>query len=229
MTKSSNQIALVNGSLAVKKGAGKVKNVSRTRHFFASRSLRSSSDQVLSATQSLYPVGSQFSSGTMIFAANYLSASAQSWIQDHDQFRVTNVEVFATLSGRGRGNNPRQQAPVEVYFYEDTDANAATTTSWIRVSDRDNLGRVVLTALTPTMKIIDFRPTPSFNPDTVTSQSPANMIPSKNQFLDAVNLSQQLSGLRFFTACPLTDSSGQSYDYDVDFSVRYTVEARQPL
>jgi len=227
--KSANQIALVNGSLAVKKGAGKIKNVTRVRHFFENISRRVASEQVLSQTQSPYPVGSQFGAGTFIFSCNALSNNAKEWIQGHDQYRVNSVEVFATLSFREKIGSERRVAPVEVFFYEDTDADSTTQTSWLRTSDRDNLGRIVLTPMTPTLKVIEFRPTASFNVSSVVSQNPANLVPSKNQYLDALNLSQQLSGLRLFTACSYNDVSGQSYNYDVDFSVRYTVEARQPI
>lgn len=224
-----NEVALVNGSLSVRKKAGRVKNISRVRHFMESRSRISQSTQVLSATQSLFPVGSQFSAGTFTFSADLLSANAQFWIQQHDQYRLREVEVFATLTAKSRQNAVDRSVPVEVYFYEDTDALSNTTTSWIRVSDRDNLGRVVLNALSPTKKLMTFKPTPSFNPTSVSSDSPSNVIPSKNAFVDALVLAQQYAGMRFFTACPQTDSSGQTYEYAVNFSVRYTVEARQPI
>jgi len=227
MTK--NTIALVNGSLAVRRGAGKVKNITRSRHFFQEDAVIMTSEQVLSGTQSPYPTGSQFANRTVTFSANKLTTNAQNWIQLHDRYRIREVEVLATLTSNTRGNNVDKTLPVEVYFYEDTDADSSIQTSWIRVADRDNLGRVVLNAFMPSQKLISFKPTASFSVNTTASQSPNNMIPSKDQWMDALNLNQQLSSLRIFSCCAATDSTGNTYEYNLGLQIRYHVEVQQPL
>lgn len=186
------------------------------------------SDQVLSASQSPFPVGSQITGTTLLFAANELSTNALEWIQKHDKYRISEAEVFVTLTTRSRGTNIDRTAPVEVYFYEDTDADPATATSWIRTSDRDNLGRVVLNAFHPSQRLITFKPTVTLAAGAV-AQNPANIVPGKNVWLDALSVNQFYSGLRVFSACPQTDSQGQSYEYTLSFSARLTIEAMQPL
>ena len=221
-------VGLVNGSMAVAKQAAKVKQILRKRHFLNEVSTLESSSQVLSSSQSNYPVGSQFTSGTLLFSASELSANAVSWIQSHDKYRIAQVEIFATLVSRSRNGGVDRTAPVELYFYEDTDADPATLTSWIRLQDRDNVGRVVLNAFTPSMKLVSFKPTPTFSAGS-SAQDTANLIPGKNAWLDALSLQQLYSGLRTFSACAQVDTSGQSYDYTIAYTVRYTIEASQPL
>ena len=222
-------VGLVNGSMAVAKKAAKVKNVLRTRTFLASKSSMNESFQVLTGSQSCYPVGTQFTDETFLFSAVQLSQNAQAWIKSHDCYRISLVEVFATMNVASLGNGPNEQTtPVEVYFYEDTDADPATQTSWIRVQDRDNLGRVVLTKANPSMRLITFKPTITFAAGGA-GQDPANMIASKNQWLDALSLDQLYSGLRIFTCCGQKDQTGRTYSYHVGYTVRYTIEARQPL
>ena len=228
MTRNTT-VALVNGSLSVRRGAGKVKNITRSRHFFQEDAVLLNSEQVLSGTQSPYPVGSQFAQTTVVFAAAKLTDNARTWIQQHDRYRVREVEVLATLTSNTRGNNVDKTLPVEVYFYEDTDADSSIQTSWIRVADRDNLGRVVLNAFMPSQKLISFKPTASFAVNSTASQAPSNMIPSKDQWIDALNLNQQLSSLRIFSCCAQTDAQSQSYEYDLNLQVRYHVEVQQPL
>jgi len=175
----NRQVNLVNGSLSVKRNSGRVRNITRKRHFFEKDARVIPSEQVLSGTQSPYPVGTQFSAGTFIYSGLYLHQNATSWIQNYDRYRVTEVEVFCTLTSKSETGSIDGNVPVEVFFYEDTDADATTQTSWLRVSDRDNLGRIVLNSLMPSQKVISFRPTASFKADSVTSQSPANVIPRK--------------------------------------------------
>jgi len=225
---ANGTVGLVNGSMAVAKQAAKVKQFIRKRHFLNKLSIVEDSAQVLSGSQSKYPVGSQFSAGTLLFSASSLSANAQAWIQTHDKFRISQVEIFATLVSRSKTGGVDRTVPVEVYFYEDTDADPATLTSWIRLQDRDNIGRVVLNALHPSMKLAAFKPTPTFAAGSQ-AQDTANLIPSKNTWLDALSLNQLYAGFRTFTACAQTDTTGQSYDYSVAYTVRYTIEASQPI
>lgn len=227
--KSTNMaVGLVNGSMAVAKQAAKVKTVTRKRHFLQSNVVMSDSTQVLSASQSPYAVGSQYSSETLLFKCSSLSQNATQWIEKFDKYRITEVEVFATLFLRSRNGAVDRSAPVEIFFYEDTDADPTTTTSWIRTGDRDNVGRVVLNAFHPSARLISFKPTITFAADQ-SSQSPSNVVPKKDTWLDALALEQLHSGLRVFTACGQTDQSGQSYEYSVGFQARYTVEVSQPL
>jgi len=230
MVKSNNTtLALVNGSLSTTKRAARVKNTMRVRKFMQARANRFTSEQVLSSTQSPFGLGSQFCAGTLTTSAEQLSTSAKSWIQTHDRYRIKEVEIFVTVTARSKDGAVDRNVPVTIYFYEDTDCESVTQTSWIRVSDRDNLGRVVVNSFTPSFRLITFTPTISFNPNTATSQSPANVILKKNTWLDALNLSQQMAGFRFFAASPQFDTSGQSYEFDVTFETRYTIDACQPI
>lgn len=225
---TSSATGLVNGSMAVTKQAAKVRKLTRKRHFLSKVAVRSSSTQVLSASQSLYPVGSQYSVATMLFAADQLSTNAQNWIQMHDKYRIAEIEVFATLTSASRSGSVDRTAPVEIFFYEDTDADPSTTTSWIRVSDRDNLGRVVLHATQPSKRLITFKPTTTFSAG-AGDQAPSNVVPKKDCWLDALAINQLYSGLRLFSACAQTDGQGQSYEYQINLEARYTVECQQPL
>jgi hypothetical protein len=224
-----NQVAVVNGSMSVTKKAARVKKHIRQRCFMEADASRLESQQTLSGTQSPYPVGSQFVAGSFTYSAEQLSSSARTWIQSYDRFRIKNVEIFVTGTARSKNGSVDKTVPIVVYYYEDTDCNSATQTSWIRVSDRDNLGKCVLTAMAPSQKLISFTPTVSFDPNTTTSQSPANVIPPKNTWLDAVNLSQQMAGFRFFAASPQVDATGETFKFDVTFETRYTVEVCQPI
>lgn len=228
MTRNKSGLGLVNGSMAVAKSAAKVKNIMRTRHFMKSVADIESSEQVLSASQSPFPVGSQYTASTFLYNVAGLSTNAIEWVQKHDKYRISQVEVFVTLNARSRNGSVDRSVPVEVFFYEDTDADPATATSWIRVQDRDNLGRVVLNALTPSQRILTFKPTLTFAAGAV-DQNPANVVPKKDTWLDALAIQQLYSGLRVFSCCPQTDSSGQSYEYALTFQTRITIEAMQPL
>jgi len=219
----------INGSMAPLSGGGKVSKVVRDRKFLNSKSLVIKSEQVLSSTQSPYPVGTQYSETTMLFSADYLSASAKSWVQNYDKYRILMVEVFATLTASSTTSTLNKNLPVEVYFYEDTDADLGTQTSWIRTSDRLNVGKVVLTELTPSQKLISFQPTVSFAASQATSQNPSNVVPKKGIYIDALSLSQVHAGLRLFTCCPQRDSSGQSYEYQVNLTTRYHLQVTQPI
>jgi hypothetical protein len=223
---NNNIVGLVNGTMAVAKKAAKVRNLIRKRHFLTSKSVYADSEQVLSTTQSPYPTGTQFLAGTLLFEANDLSANAISWIQSHDRYRISQVEVFATISHLSREDD--QSVPVELYFYEDTDADVGTQTSWLRVQDRDNVGRVVLTQAQPSMRLITFKPTISFAAGSA-AQATANAIPDKNAWLDALSINQIYSGLRYFSCTPTRNTSGSTFQYTLALTRRYTIEACQPI
>lgn len=224
----SNMVGLVNGSMAVAKKAAKVKNITRKRHFLQSLAQIEASTQVLSASQSPFPVGSQFSAGTLLFAASKLTTNAREWIQNFDKYRISEIEVFCTLQSKSRTGTVDQTVPIEVFFYEDTDADPTTQTSWLRLADRTNVGRVVLNAFNPSARLVTFKPTITLAASVI-EQNPANIIPKKDTWLDALSLQQLYSGVRFFSACPTTDAQGQSYDYTLSFQMRYTVECMQPI
>jgi len=231
--KSNNNnmvVGLVNGSMAVAKQSAKVKLITRSRHFMAKAAELTSSQMALSSTQAPFPVGCQFSAGTLLFSLSELTDSAISWVQSHDVYRLASIEVFVTLASRTKSGVVDKTIPVELYFYEDTDADPATQTSWIRTSDRDNLGRVVLNATHPSQRLITFKPTVSFAAGQI-DQNPGNVVPGKNTWLDALTTTQLYSGLRFFSACPQIDSviSSATYEYSLAFNYRVKVEAKQPI
>ena len=226
--KNTTLMGTVNGTMASQGRPERVRSVTTKRHFLSEVARTYDSEQVLSTSQSPYQLGSAFANGTVLFAASDLGPNAESWIKSYDKYRITDVEVFATLTTRLRGSVERN-IPVEVYFYEDTDADTATSSSWIRCRDRRNLGKVVLNALTPSQRIAKFKPTPSFNANEATVQSPSNTIPSKNIWMDALAINQKYSGLRFFAACPTADAQGQTYDFTISLMTKYTIEATQPL
>jgi len=226
--KNANTVGLINGSMAVAKRSGKVKNVTRKRIFMAPVAEMVSSSQVLSAVESPYPVGSAYSTGTMLFSISELSEQARKWIQQFDKYRILSIEVFVTLVSRSKNGSIDRTAPVELYFYEDTDADPDTTTNWVRTCCRDNLGRVVLNATYPSMQLLSFKPTATFKASQI-DQNPANMIPDKNAWFEALHLNQLFSGVRWFSCCPQVDTQGQSYEYSLGFQQRVTVEVSQPI
>lgn len=231
MTRNRNRRQLVvatASSMLPAKGAGRVTSQTTTRHYLTN-AREYASQQVLSTSQSVYPVGSQFVAGTQTFSVQELSANAQSFVQSYDKYKITNVEIFANLTQRSRTGGVDRNLPVDIWFYEDADADATTQTSWIRTRDRRNLGNVTLNALKPKARLLSFEPTPSFSADTVTSQSPSNLVVKKGVWLDAANIAQQMAGFRFFAACPQTDSSGQSYDFTLYITTRMTVATQQPI
>jgi hypothetical protein len=209
------------------KGAGRVTSQTTTRHYL-SDAVEYNSVQVLSATQSVYPVGSQFVAGTQTFSALGLSPNAQSFIQSYDKYKITNVEIFCNLAQKTRGAVDKN-VPVDIWFYEDVDCDSATQTSWLRTRDRRNLGNVTLNSFRPKARLLSFEPTPSFATTSVTSQSPANIVAQKGKWLDALNLSQQMAGFRFFAACPQVDVQGQTYDFSLFITTRFTVACSQPI
>lgn len=215
-------------SMLPTKGAGRVTSQTTTRHYLA-RANAFVSESVLSTSQSLYGLGSQFTAGTLTFSAEQLSAAAKIFIQSFDKYQITNVEIFVTFTARSLTGKVERNVPVNLWFYEDTDCDSASATSWLRVRDRRNLGMVTLNSLTPMKRLLSFKPTPSYDTSSVISQSPSNIVPKKGQWLDALNLSQQMAGFRFFGACPAQDSSAQSYEFKLDFSARYTVSMQQPI
>jgi hypothetical protein len=228
MVKNDNSVVgLVNGSMAVAKKAAKVKNITRSRHFLEARASDNSFAQVLSETQSPFRLGSQFETTTLLFYASKLSDNAVEWIQKHDKYRISKVEVFASYILENQDGSVANDH-VEVYFYEDTDADPGTQTSWIRLRDRENVGRVVLTPQAPSQRLITFKPTPTFAAGSGI-QSTQNQVPSKNMWLDAVAVEQRYSGLRVFAACPRADASGNTYRCTVNYLTRYHVEASQPI
>jgi hypothetical protein len=213
--------------MAVARQAAKVRNVTRSRWFLEGKAETDLFTQVVSATQSPYGLGSQFSQSTLTFSATELSDNAQAWIASHDRFRVSQIEVFANYNINNTAGGPALDQ-VELYFYEDTDVDPSVATSWLRTSDRENLGRVVLTAQNPSQRLITFKPTPTLNAGTL-AQDPSNIVPSKDAWLDALSLAQKYAGLRVFGACSRRDTSGQTYQVFVSYLVRYQIEARQPI
>lgn len=227
---SNSTVGLVNGSMAVAKKAARVKPVTRRREFISKLADRSESIAVGSASISPYPLGTQVTSDTLLYSASRLSDNALEWIQKHDKYRIAEVEVFVTLTSKSKNGAVDRTAPVEVYFYEDTDADPGTQTSWIRVMDRSNLGRVVLNAYMPSQRLISFKPTITYAAGAI-DQNPANIVPKKDVWLDALATQQLYSGLRVFSCCAQQDSNpaSPSYDYTLSFQTRYHVEASQPL
>lgn len=215
-------------SMLPTQGAGKVQaNV--TSRTYLSNSRRYLSQNVLSTTQSLYGVGSTFTQGTLTFSAEQLSAAAQVYIQNYDKYKITGIEIFVTMGAESLNGSVDKNVPVNLWFYEDTDCDSGTQTSWTRVRDRRNLGMVSLNAFTPTKRLLSFQPTPSFDTQTTLSQSPANIVPRKGQWIDALNLAQQMAGFRFFAACPQQDSGTASYRWNLNFTARYTIMLTQPI
>lgn len=215
-------------SMLPSKGSGRVTTQSTSRHYL-SNATRYQSQQVLSSSQSVYPVGSQFLAGTQTFSGEQLSASAQAFIQNYDKYKISNVEIFVNLAQRSRQGQVDRSVPVDVWFYEDADCDSSTQTSWLRTRDRRNLGNVTLTSINPKMRLMSFEPTPTYVANATVSQSPTNIVPAKGKWLDALNLSQQMAGFRFFAACPQVDTQGQTYEFDIYMTTRYTVVMQQPI
>jgi hypothetical protein len=228
MTRNNAVAMAVAGSMSPARGAAKIKNSGTTRMASEKVFRTFASQQVLSQSQSPFGVGSQFTEGTLLFSVEKLSDQMQSFVQSYDKYRIREVEIFCTMNSAVRGGgNIDKTVPVHLYFYEDTDANADTETSWIRVQDRRNLGKVVLHATNPSQRLISFTPTATFNNQNVTNVN--NMQMPKNFWTDSASIVQQFSGLRFFSATPAADSTGNTFQFILNFEVRYHLEVTQPL
>jgi hypothetical protein len=225
--RNKNALALTSSMLPAK-GAGRVTSQTTTRHFL-SDAVEYNSQQVLSSSQSVYPIGSQFVAGTQVFSGLNLSSNAQNFIQNYDKYKITNVEIFANLAAKSKSGAVDKNIPVDIWFYEDADCDSTSQTSWLRTRDRRNLGNVTLNAFKPKARLLSFEPTPSFAANSATSQNPANIVVKKGQWIDALNLSQQMAGFRFFAACPQVDPQSQSYDFSLFITTRYTVATQQPI
>jgi hypothetical protein len=207
----------------------RIRNVSTTRRFLERNYRRYFSEQVLSESQAPTPVGSQYIQGTMLFSIGRLSQAAREWVQKYDKYRIREVEINVYSNAKLESvNTPMESVPITLYAYEDQDADPDTQTSWVRVSDRQNLACMTLNSAYPRHHVVRFNPTPSMAANTVL-QNPANIIPGKNAWLDALAIDQEHAGIRFFAICPTTDNTGKSYRYELNFEVRYTVEVQQPL
>jgi hypothetical protein len=228
MTRNNSTAMVVSGNMSPTKGAAKVRSASTKRHGFEKTFRTFASTQVLSQSQSPFGVGSQFTEGTLVFSPSLLSDQMQAFIQSYDKYRICEIELFCTMNSAVRGGgNIDKTVPVHLYFYEDTDADTSVSTSWIRVQDRRNLGKVVLHATNPSQRLISFKPTASFSNQNVSNVN--NMQMSKNTWTDALSLVQEFSGVRFFAATPAADSTGNTFQFILHFEARYHLEMTQPL
>jgi hypothetical protein len=186
------------------------------------------SETVLTASQSPGELGSQFTAITMTFAGVKLSANLRNWIQSHDAYRVTRLEVYATLTAGISDASQLNNIPVIHYAFVDMDTDPSVVTSWFRTMDRDNLSRTVLRANQPSALIATFCPRPSFR--ATGTQDPGNLIGSQDSWLDALNLTQIYTGLRCYSYCPAAVAAGQpGYKYKISYNVRYYVEGKAPI
>jgi hypothetical protein len=185
------------------------------------------STQVLSQSQSPGPVGSQYTVKTLTFQADQLSPNFQDWIQQHDVYRISEAEIYATLVTDFAGSPSLRTSPVTHYCFEDPDTDPSVTTSWIRCRDRANLSRVVLRANAPSALIAKLKPRPSYS--ATGTQNPGNLIGKPGAWLDSLNLSQIHAGLRTFSYCPYADTSGQTYSYAIFYSIRIKVDCKVPI
>jgi len=181
---------------------------------------------VLTQTQSPGVVGSQFTTRTLSFSARSLSQSSQNWIQNYDAYRFRKIDVFANLVFLTKGSNDvTQDINVVHYCYEDIDTSEDVVTSWIRVQDRSNINRVVLTAQRPSAKVASFVPQPTYPASS--GSNPADLIGKEMDWVDAVDLAFQYAGLRCFSCCLLQQQPGQNeYTYSISYEVRVSVDAR---
>jgi len=207
--------------------AALVKPTIRKRQFLAALDDVSKSQQALSQSQTPSTIGSQFTAKTLLFSASALSPNAQDWIQTADAYRVVSVEIYATVVANYDGSPDFRSLPVIHYCFEDMDTDPQVQTSWFRIRDRSNLSRTVLRANNPSVLVATIVPRPSF--DANGTLSPGNLIGLRNSWLDSLNLSQIYTGLRAYSYCPATDSSGQTYTYTINYSMRYHVDTKCPI
>jgi len=216
MSTVRNAAALVNGGRVARRWAIQEKDKV------------ASSETALSQSQTPGDLGSQYSAITMTFAATELSANMRNWIQSHDAYRVTKIEVYATLTAGISDNSQLFSIPVIHYAYVDMDTDPSIVTSWFRTMDRDNLSRAVLRSYQPSALIATFCPRPSFR--ATGTQDPGNLIGSQDSWLDALNLTQIYTGLRCFSYCPAAVQAGQpGYKYKISYNIRYFVEGKAPI
>jgi len=197
------------------------------RPFLFSKWVRSESETALSGVSSPAGLGSQFGAATLVFSASKLSANAQNWIQSYDAYRFRKLEIYANLIVSEKAANYTSDAPVIHYCYEDIDTDDSIDTSWIRLSDRSNIGRCVLRPSQPSVKVASFTPQPTFAASS--GSSPTDLIGKEMDWVDAIDLALVWTGLRTFHTRVYQDPSGSAeppMKYEIYYEARVSVDAR---
>lgn len=207
------------------------RNHKRTRQFLSQRTISVVSEQVLSTSQAPSSVGSQYRSQRITFTPTSIGASCSGWIREFDKYRVTKAELHVTYTAAvdAPGTADLFTLPVVHYAFcdEDSGASAGATVAWQQVHDRENLSRVVLRANAPSVCVATWTPKVLYEAPQ-TSNSPANVVPPSNMWLDSLATGQEFSGVSCFSFTPATVDVSRGR-YRLDYELRVTVEASNPL
>jgi len=227
----ASALAVFNGSMSVARNPAREKNTIRTRKFLLPVWTTRDSAIVLSQTSSPAPLGSTYASGHLtIKPSDLLNSNAKEFIQNSDRYRITQAELFVLSSVDAETNTTKATAPIVHYAYVDGDTSTAQTggvTPWYDITSRDNVSKCVLRANNPIMKIAAWNPRPLFEP--TNGNSPANVIPSKNTWIDSLFLDQEWNGVRTFSTCPVESAQNDSYKYQLHYELRITVQTQAAL
>jgi len=181
--------------------------------------------------------GSQYAYRNILFNGNLCSDEAKNWIKRHDQYTISEVEVFASVTFYNESNSfvegTSDSFHVRHYCCVAPDVASNLVPEWSDLRDRQNLSQVVLRPSMPQALIAKFTPRPKFPPAS-SGNSANNMIGQEGQYIDAQNLEQEFSGLKCWSVCPRRDFSNglttsKTYYYKVNYSIRLTVKAKTPV
>jgi len=231
VARPSNALAVFGGSMSVARNPARERNVTRRRQFLVSIFNTKSSANVLSTSQSPFPVGSQYLSNHLTFNANDLSSEATAWIRQHDRYKIETCELFVTSTSKNRDNNVGALTTMPIHHYSFCDLDSSTSqtggvTEWNQVQTRNNLSRTVLRSNNPSILVAKFSPKPIFDPST--SNSPSNVVPTRGLWIDSLTLDQEHSGVRTYSATP-TELDISFGFYSLSYELRVTVACQAPL
>jgi len=218
------------GSMGVATNPAKERKTIRTRQFLVPVWEKRTSSQILSQTQSPAPLGGQYCSDHITIKADSLGQNAREFIQNSDRYRITKAELFVLTTVDAKTNTTRGTAPITHYAYcdADTSVNQSTgVTPWLDVVSRENVSKVTLRSNNPTMRIAQWNPRPILDPES--GNSPANLIPSPNSWVDSLYLSQEHSGVRTFATCPSNSDQQDNYQFYLYYEIRVTVQTQAAL
>jgi len=230
---NNNAVALMRttaGSMAIATNPARERRTTRTRQFILPVWITKSSETVLSQSQSPSILGSQYQSNHITITPSTCGSQFVEFVQNSDRYRITKAELFVLSDVTAKTNTTKNTAPIVHYAYCDSDTSLAQSggvTPWLDIVSRDNISKTTLRANNPTMRVAVWNPRPLYNP--TSGNSPSNAVPSPNTWMDSLILTQEFSGVRTYSTCPVISANNDTYEYSLHYEVRVTVQTQAAL
>jgi len=177
------------------------------------------------AESQLYPGDGVQGSGTL----TYKLPDFNSQVPNYDQFRIDEIEVFATLRlpnvGSGAGLIDAFQS-IEVFSSFDADSSA-NPLGWADFRDRSNVARIVLTPQRPMKKVCKFRPSVIFG--TSASGSPSDFVWSGERWIDSAQRLNIVYGALQVVLQANNYNTSSANPFEVDFTAKAKYTYRYAL